>query len=458
MATLGKSPPRLPAPLATRGFQQLEMRDRLKKEMIERVLNYFVELAKPFYYMLLATEVRVLSKEEAAARGIPLAATDGERIFINEGFLEELSHFYPERQLAGVIAHELLHIFLQHIERGKSRERMIWNIATDALINETLRNGPCDLTILTPLVGPLVTFEILEDITGISRDHFKNLDAEDIYNVLIKKAQEDAGKKKGGKDLGGAPGRMEGDLRDDLKEEDIGETVHKPVIERDKDVPLEEWKERVFSRAIQSAGSEAGRIKRLFENFIKRKHQIDWKTRLRLLLTQGLTKRRRSFNRPHRRGVAELPGRRTLDPLPVYVLVDTSGSIGSNIMEHFAAEIYSIVGDIAPVYVIPWDTEAYGVFRARTKNDLMKVFNEHLKGGGGTDPIPAIRLVGEWVMRTGASAVILLTDGFWSTSDDSVAEAVRSKMGSTPFLVAYTDREPVLPGIEKVKLEVRSEF
>lgn len=49
-------------------------------------------------------------------------------------FIDKLS----EEELLGVICHETLHIALQHLERAKGRETMIFNIANDLVINDLL--------------------------------------------------------------------------------------------------------------------------------------------------------------------------------------------------------------------------------------------------------------------------------------------------------------------------------
>lgn len=67
---------------------------------------------------------------------VSTAATDGKTIFVNTNFMSNL----PEQEQLFVFAHEVCHIALNHIFRSKDKEQEIWNIATDAVINQHLKN------------------------------------------------------------------------------------------------------------------------------------------------------------------------------------------------------------------------------------------------------------------------------------------------------------------------------
>ena len=63
-------------------------------------------------------------------------ATDGFNIFINEEFASSLT----EEEVIGVIAHEVMHCVLGHIDRRGDRRHDIWNIAIDYATNLMLTN------------------------------------------------------------------------------------------------------------------------------------------------------------------------------------------------------------------------------------------------------------------------------------------------------------------------------
>jgi len=110
------------------------------------------------------------------------AATDGKKILYNGDFLASLS--YNER--VGVFAHEIMHIAFNHIMRSKDKDSRLWNIATDSVINQMLRDEGIEL--------PDETIDMPEA---------KNKSAEDMYDKILeeiknRQQQENANDKQGG--------------------------------------------------------------------------------------------------------------------------------------------------------------------------------------------------------------------------------------------------------------------
>ena len=69
------------------------------------------------------------------------ACTDGKDIYYNPNFMKSLS----KKQQLMVLAHEVCHIALNHINRLEDKNLDLWNIATDAVINANLEKDGCDL-------------------------------------------------------------------------------------------------------------------------------------------------------------------------------------------------------------------------------------------------------------------------------------------------------------------------
>lgn len=65
---------------------------------------------------------------------IKTAATDGYKIIFNQEFLKSLSL----EETMFILCHEVLHIILDHLNRKKDRDRMLFNVACDIVINSIL--------------------------------------------------------------------------------------------------------------------------------------------------------------------------------------------------------------------------------------------------------------------------------------------------------------------------------
>ena len=100
---------------------------------------------------------------------VKTAATDGKTIYCNETYLGTLS----EDQQVFVFAHEVCHIALNHIMRSEGKDPELWNIATDAVINEHLQKDGL----------PMVEGGV--DIKGALK-----YDAEELYQKLLAEKQK----------------------------------------------------------------------------------------------------------------------------------------------------------------------------------------------------------------------------------------------------------------------------
>ena len=102
-------------------------------------------------------------------KDIPTAGTDGETIYYNPEYLDELS---VEEQTF-VFSHEVCHIAFNHILRSEGKDHELWNIATDGVINQFLKRDGLKL-------APNVV-DMAEAI---------NYDAEQLYEKLLQEKQQ----------------------------------------------------------------------------------------------------------------------------------------------------------------------------------------------------------------------------------------------------------------------------
>ena len=121
----------------------------------------------PFFGSVIAG-TKIIENNDCSSNGIPTAATDGECIYYHKDALK-----HSEDELKFLFAHEICHIAFDHINRSENRDKEVWNIATDAVINAFLKKDGLKL-----ING---TVDMPEAI---------NYDAEELYNILIKKKNE----------------------------------------------------------------------------------------------------------------------------------------------------------------------------------------------------------------------------------------------------------------------------
>lgn len=127
----------------------------------------------PFFGSVVAN---VSYKEDSS---IDTAATDGESIYYNTEFLNELDI----NEQAFILSHEVCHIAFNHILRSEGKNQELWNIATDAVINQLLKKD--GLKIVNG---------------GIDLEDAINYDAETYYEKLLKDHKQNSNNQQGGQD------------------------------------------------------------------------------------------------------------------------------------------------------------------------------------------------------------------------------------------------------------------
>jgi predicted metal-dependent peptidase len=96
-------------------------------------------------------------------------ATDGFHIFVDLPFCESLD----EDQLMFVLAHELMHCILGHMDRCGDRIRVNWNMAVDYATNLLL-----------------VEMGLTMPLDGLFDEHYSGMTAEEIYDALPARASD----------------------------------------------------------------------------------------------------------------------------------------------------------------------------------------------------------------------------------------------------------------------------
>jgi predicted metal-dependent peptidase len=307
-------------------------------------------------------------------------ATDGYFIYINREFCGGLS----EPHMSFVLAHEVAHCLLGHIDRRGSRHAEIWNQAIDHATNLLLIEAGMD-------APP----------DGLYDRHFRGMTAEEIYDVLC---EDPAHQKSGGNstwaDLHLPPDAAEG------------------ASARSLDFPTSEERQRLRRELLTAAaGSLPGTVAGLYsaEFAASGQKEVPWPQ----LLARFMSGLRRSdfrtypFHRKHLWRGMYLPSLGLPGPEHLVLAIDTSGSISDDLLKRFLSALHDLrVQTECALSVIQFDATLQDVRRFEAFEPLPETYR--MRGRGGTD----IRAPFDWYtaqnQREGmtADAIVVLTDGY----------------------------------------------
>lgn len=286
---------------------------------------------------------------------IATAGTDGKVLLYNPKFLGDLS----EKQQIFIFAHEVCHVAFEHIFRSEGKDKRLWNIATDSVINALLiQDG-------LPMVEG-----------GVNIPEAINYDAEEMYNKLLeeeKKKQEQKQTKKKEKTE-----ETEGKEQEKSKFTEQGEreTFKQNKIERRKQ--LQELSRELANKASHEAGDGIQREGKRLSDIGIATPLIDWRKLLRQAIRydeEYTRKNARMRNGYFRHRVEQLP-------MPeAEILLDTSGSVSEVLLKNFLRECKNIL-DNSKVKVGCFNTEFHGFTELRKPEDID---NMSFPIGGGTD-------------------------------------------------------------------------
>lgn len=329
----------------------------LNKTAEERITQSRVRLLlnKPFFGQL-ATRLRL----EDASHHIPTAATDGRRFLFNREFVDSLT----DPELDFLVGHEVLHCVFDHMEARGDREPRLYNAAADFNINMTL-------------VEQRVGDPIGEDKLGggkICLDwKYQGWNSFEIYDDL--KQNQD-------QNCRSMDVHLEQGEGGDGDEE--GEGVKVEMSEEERKALADEIKQATI-QAAQSAGEGVpDAVKRMINELVAPK--MDWRDILRTQLESSI-KADFTFMRPSKRsGEVIFPGMNKDEELDLFVALDTSGSISTEMLKDFLSEVQGIMDQYGSykVRVVMFDTNVYG-YDEFTSDDGRTMAEYELVGGGGTD-------------------------------------------------------------------------
>lgn len=348
-------------------------------------------LYTPFFASLMLDMMRLKVVKSDSSPPIPTAGTDGYTIYFNEDFLASLKL----EEAVFLCCHEIGHAMWLHMDRGRKYKDLgfdgkefspeLWNIAGDFIINDMLKK--CN-------IGSMPKGGLLDP------KYSCDMQVEEVYRDLYRRMKNKLPKP--GSGAAGADGEANNGGVGDMNPLDTH--IYKPG----------NVSEAEMKRAVQSAASQAkavGHLPAHLEKFVNEilNPKVNWKERLRHLVTRTAERDATTWTTPHRRRLITqrvyFPSYTGVGCGTIVFATDTSGSMGQKEYDAATAELSDILNTCRPegVWALSCDAKVHTAELLPSHHDIV---NEPLKmkGGGGTD----FRPVFEWVENEGVEPVMLL--------------------------------------------------
>ena len=315
---------------------------------------------------------------------IDTAATDGKDILFNPDYLLSL----PTRQQDGLLLHEVLHAALLHILRRGVRDKEVWNIAADIVVNGIIyQQGYFDLP-----------------SGGIRDEKLEHLSVEEIYELL---PQQQCQYCLGDLDLLDAP---PGDSRG----ERLSPTQFDSLSETKKAELESHWRNAMQQATVIARTTSQGTLPAGMERELGALDtaQLDWRS----YLWRYLVKTPTDYTEFDRRFIGRGLYLETLqgESVKVYVAVDTSGSIDDRLLRMFLSEVKGILNSYPHLECELYyaDADVYGAYELNPDSEIPEP-----QGGGGTSFIPFFHKINDsWDGMT-TTVCVYLTDGYGTFPD-----------------------------------------
>ncbi len=344
----------------------------------ERITKIKIQLQRdhPFFSYLL------LHLEAIPTPHVKIAATDSTRMFFNPDMIAEMD----DETLLFIVLHETLHCAFDHMKRVGSRDKFLWNVATDLCINGILVSSGIGKMPKNGLHDP--------DLVGKSAEEIYDLLKQNLITIPVEFEFID-----------------EHLFPSDMETENLPEEIKKR-LKSDNDV---QWR-RILIRAAQYAKQHGKLPAGMMETIDElNRPRVSWREMLYRYVVD-LIPSDYTWLRPNRRYLSSniyLPGIVKGDAISVVVALDTSGSIDSDTLKVFLGECLGIQKsfEVVEMHVIQCDAAVQDYF-VLTDDFPSRI---SVKGRGGTDFRPVFEFIDEDLVQTKGlfpQVLIYFTDGY----------------------------------------------
>lgn len=314
------------------------------------------------------------------------ACTDGLDCKYGKAFIEDMD----DSDMRGLIMHENLHKCFQHMFLWKhlhEDDPKLANMACDYVINLIIHDLDKDSDGFVTLPEG-----------GLLDERFRGMSAQDVFDALKQEQDEDGG--------GGGGGNEQEPLDD--HDWDRGETMTEEDVEQ-----VRKEIDQAIRQGQLMAGKLGGKESRVLNQLTEPK--VDWREQLREFVSSTIIDKDIStWQRVNRRWLQHdiyMPATISETIGRIVVAIDTSGSIGQDMLTKFLAEVNAIAMYTKPekVDLIYWDTEV-ARHEVYAQDSLHKLIGSTKPaGGGGTDVCCVPKYLRDNNIKP--ECVIVLTDG-----------------------------------------------
>lgn len=293
-------------------------------------------------------------------------------------------------QLFAAIQHEIEHLVRMHLARYSSKySQLLWNLAIDMCVNGRQSNPRIGCLEGDQLVLPVTAKE--GNMSWIPPDWPEDETAEYFYDK-IKTDERFAWARK----LAAQQMFYEGMIDDHS-------------LWKNSEMSPDEIRQLIHDTTVQAVQRSQGKIPGHLAELLKElaKPIVSWRQILRQFFGRHLGDRRKTYSRrDRRRDIFGLPGLSHHAAARASCIVDTSGSITTEDLEQFFAEIEAIAYRTR-LCLLQWDTAFQGFIGRYRRGQWKKV---KIKGRGGTDMAAPV----EWLEQNGlvGDVCVMLTDGY----------------------------------------------
>ncbi len=417
-------------------------KDRIMKAKID------LNAANPFFsYILLNMNIKESKSED---RVPTMAVNEFGRLLWNEKFIKSLS----DDELQGVLCHEAMHMVTLTFQRKGNRDMMLWNMASDLVINALITNDGVTLPKDCLLPDNNGNFEFTGK--GGKKYTIKNViekTAEDIYDIFSSNAEQiqtdfqdgegsGEGSYQGSFDHHDPEGRPEDGESESGGDGEDGEEQKTPVSEAEKNQNKEKWKKIATEASTQAKmrGKSNSHFERALGELLN--PEIDWRAKLHQFITKDLPVDY-TMRRPGRRFYTTGVYYPSIiqENLDVVIAIDTSGSISDKEYSKFMSEVIGIAKsfDQISMRILWWSTEVTDNLVVN-KHDADSLIDYKFGSTGGT----TMSCVADYCLekKINSRVFVFLTDGYCESNPklpDGKMLFVLSKGGSDNIVKEYGD-------------------